>query len=467
MQIPILNGIYTDEVSDFRTSYPRNLIPVPKQQGISKGYLRPANGIAQAGTGPGVDRGGINWNGACYRVMGSKLVRIHTDNTYFELGDVGGSTTPVRFDYSFDRLGIASDLKLLYWDGVTLTEVTDPDLGPVIDMLWTDGYFMTTDGANLIVTELTDPTLVDPLKYGSSEEDPDPVVALVMLREEVYAVNRNTIQVFDNVGGDAFPFAPIKGATIPKGAVGTRAVVVFAEALAFVGSGRNEAPAVYAGLNSQTKKLSTREIDQQLLNYTELQLSRVLVEVQVDKNHENLLIHLPDQTLVYDGLASAAVEEPVWYTLTSSVVGLGQYRARNLVWCYDRWLCGDPTTSKYGYYTDEVSTHYGEVNGWDFGTLIVYNDGMGAVIHELELVALPGRVQFGLDPVIWTSYSADGETWSQERAVRAGKQGQRNQRIHWLGNGAMRNWRIQRFRGTTDAHLSMARLEARIEALNV
>jgi hypothetical protein len=30
----------------------------------------------------------------------------------------------------------------------------------------------------------------------------------------------------------------------------------------------------------------------------------------------------------------------------------------------------------------------------------------------------------------------------------------------------MRNWRAQRFRGTSDAFLSFARLEARIEALN-
>ena len=45
MQIPILNGIYTDNDSDFRTSYPRNMIPVPKAQGMSAGYLRPADGI--------------------------------------------------------------------------------------------------------------------------------------------------------------------------------------------------------------------------------------------------------------------------------------------------------------------------------------------------------------------------------------------------------------------------------------
>ena len=80
MQVAILSGIYAEGASpDFRTSYPRNLVPVPKETGISGGYLRPADGIADAGSGHGICRGGINWNGAMYRVMGTKLCRIGAD----------------------------------------------------------------------------------------------------------------------------------------------------------------------------------------------------------------------------------------------------------------------------------------------------------------------------------------------------------------------------------------------------
>jgi hypothetical protein len=92
MQIPILSGIYTDESADFRTSYPRNLTPVPKSQGISAGYLRPADGIVSSGTGPGADRGGINWNSVMYRVMGTKLVSVDALGVATTLGDVGGTT---------------------------------------------------------------------------------------------------------------------------------------------------------------------------------------------------------------------------------------------------------------------------------------------------------------------------------------------------------------------------------------
>lgn len=463
-QIPIVSGIYTSEDADFRSAYPVNLIPVPKAQGISEGYLRPADGIVAFGEGPGTDRGGINWRGTCYRVMGTKLVSISDTGTVTVLGDVGIGGN-VSFDYSFDRLAIASGEKLYYWDGATLTHVTDPELGVVLDVIWVDGYFMTTDGEFLVVTELTDPTAVDPLKYGSSEVDPDPVKALLKLRNEVHALNRYTIEIFDNVGGQLFPFQRIEGAQMKKGVIGTHGACIFEEAIAFLGSGRNESPAIHIGTNSQTRKISSREIDQLLLEYTEEQLELVVLEAKVDKGHQHLYVHLPDRTVVFDSAASNELGVPVWFTLTTAISGFYQYRAKNFVWCYDRWLCGDPASSAHGYLVDNISSHYGQAVRWEFGTTIVYGGGKGALFKELELVCLTGRVAFGADPTISSAYSIDGESWSQEHYLRAGKTGNRTKRLVWFQHGWMRNWRLQRFSGTSDAFLSFARLEAQLEPL--
>lgn len=464
MQIPVLNGIYTDNGPDFRTSYPVNLIPVPKENGISKGYLRPAYGLVQFAAGPGADRGGINWNGTMYRVMGSKLISVSSGGLVVEIGDVG-SGGRVRFDYSFDRLAIASDGNLFYWDGVTLSQVTDADLGTVVDFVWVDGYFMTTDGQYLVVTELNDPFSVNPLKYGSAEADPDPISAVLKIRNEVSAVNRYTIETFDNVGGDLFPFQRIEGAHIQKGAAGTNACCVFLDAIAFLGGGRNEAPSIYIGINGSATKIATREIDQILGEYTEYQLSLSVLEKMVDKAHQHLFVHLPDKTLVYDAAASQAVGEPVWFVLTSSVSGFSKYRAQNMVYCYGKWISGDPLSSNLGYFDDSISSHYGAVVRWEFGTTIAYNEGRGAIFHEIELSGLTGRVALNENPLIVTSYSTDGETWSQDKAISAGAIGDRAKRLVWFQQGSMRNWRVQRFQGDSRAHLSISRIEARIEPL--
>jgi hypothetical protein len=335
----------------------------------------------------------------------------------------------------------------------------------VLDVVWVDGYFMTTDGEFLVVTELTNPLLVNPLKYGSSEADPDPVVALLKLRNEVYAINRNTIEVFDNVGGELFPFARIEGAQIQKGAIGTQGCCVFIQAIAFLGSGRNEAPGIYVAAAATTEKASTQEIDNLLLQYTEAQLATVKLEARNDKNHQHLYVHLPDQTVVYDATASQALGEPVWFTLTTSLAGFSQYRARNIVWAYDKWLVGDPQSSNIGYFVQDIGTHWGEMVRWEFGTLIVYNESNGAIFNEMELVSLTGSIALGKNPQISTSYSLDGKAYSQEKFISVGTIGNTKKRLVWFQQGHMRNWRIQRFRGDSDAHVSYVRLEAQIEAL--
>lgn len=463
-QFPILSGIYADTLPQLRTSYPVNYRPVPKDSGINTGYLQPAEGLELFASGPGVDRGGINWNGVCYRVMGSKLVSVASDGTVTTIGDVGNDGSPATFDYSFDRLGIASGGNLFYLQGGAISQVTDPDLGTVVDMIWVDGYFMTTDGEFLVVTELTNPFDVNPLKYGSSEADPDPIVGLLKIRNEVVALNRYTIEYFDNVGGDLFPFARIEGAQIEKGAIGTHACAVMTDVVAFMGGGFNESISVYAGANGQAAKLATQEIDDVLAGYTEAQLSGVVLEMRRDGSHELLYVHLPDKCLVYDSGASQALGQPVWYVLSSGEDSVAQYRARFLTRCYDKWIGGDPAAARLCTLSDTTGHHYGTPVYWEFGTTLVYNESLGAIFHEMELVALTGSV--GDDATIATNYSVDGVAWSMDKVISAGEPGERTKRLVWYRQGAMRNWRTQRFHSNSNARIAPVRLEARLEPLN-
>ena len=128
-------------------------------------------------------------------------------------------------------------------------------------------------------------------------------------------------------------------------------------------------------------------------------------------------------------------------------------------------MVGDPQSSHIGYLVDNIGTHWGQIVRWEFGTIIVYNEGNGAIFNKLELVSLTGRVALGVDPIITTSYSVDGMAWSQDRPLRVGATGNTTKRLAWFQQGHMRNWRIQRFRGDSQAHLSFARLEAQLEPL--
>jgi hypothetical protein len=293
-------------------------------------------------------------------------------------------------------------------------------------------------------------------------------VALLKVRNEVYALNRHTIEVFDNVGGNFFPFQRIDGAQIMRGTVGTHACCAFGDmGIAFLGSDHNEPPSIWLGANSSSVSLATQDIDLLLQTYTAAELAQVKLEPRIDRAHQLLYVHLPDRTLVYDHAASQALNQRIWWTLTGGVDGFAQYPMRNLVWCYDKWIVGHTTTAQVGYLDRNLGSQWGAKARWEFSTPLVYNESRGAIFHELELVALPGRAALGINPQISTSYSTDGSSWSQDRFISAGTTGDTRKRLVWFQMGSMESFRVQRFRGDTDAHVSFLRLEARLEPLNV
>jgi hypothetical protein len=394
------------------------------------------------------------------------LVKISKLGVGTVLGDVGAGGQ-VTFAYSFDRLAICSGGNLFYWDGAALTQVVDPDLGTALSVVWIDGYFMTTDGTYLVVTDLGNPTSVNPLKYGSSEIDPDPVMTVLKLRNEIAAVNRYTIEYFNNVGSELFPFQRIEGAQVQKGALGAHSSCVFADTIAFLGSGKNETPAIYLGLNGTAAKISTSGIEAILNGYLEVDLALAILETHIHQSHPQLWVRLPDRTLVYDIDATQITSAPVWFQLTSAAIGFTAYKVVDLVWCYDEWTVCNATTGDYGVLTPDSAKQFGDVVRWEFASALAYNFGKGAIWNRMELVCLTGRVDEGEDPVISTNYSLDGEVWSELRSIHAGVRGDRMRRLAWFQQGLMRNWRVQRFEGDSRARISIAALEVDLEPLTV
>jgi hypothetical protein len=460
MRLPLLSGITADSTAEFLTSYPLNLEVVAVDNKIAKATFRATSGAITVTAGPGIDRGGINWNGVLYRVMGTKLVSVSSAGIITEHGDVGGSG-PVTFDIAFQHLIVRSSDQLYYWDGTTLTHVTDTDLGPVLDMLWIDGYTMTTDGTSIIVTELNDPTSVLPLKYGSAEEDPDMVTGLIKARDEAYALGQYTIQVFQNVGGNGFPFQPVKSATIPVGCVGPTAKCLYGDSFAFVGSARNEAIGVYIAGSGTATRISSRAIDDELAKISDS--SQIILENRTSRGERRLFVHLPDKSLVFLMNASKILGEPVWYVAQS---GNGEpYRLRHAVECYGKTYVGDAAGNLLGELTDTVSTHFGDAAEWKFDVGLLYNQAKGGIVNSIELVGLPGRAPFGTVGTAWLSMTRDGQNFSVERGIPMGRAGQTSLRLQWRPRTNFRNWIGFRFRGNSAAMPGFAACEAQVTPL--
>lgn len=451
MQIPIMAGM-TARDGVFAADYPVNLEPRAKVSGLSQGQLITTRGTVPFATGLGIGRGGINWNDSLYRVSGSRLIRVASDGTVTNIGDVGSDGRPCGFDYSFERLAIRSAGKLFYYDGTALVEVTDPDLGTVVDMLWMQGYFVTTDGEFVVVTELLDPTKVEPLKYGSAEQDPDPVTGLIKMREELYALGRHSTQVFQLVGGLNFPFAVIQGATIPYGCISASAkCLVGGNTFAFVGGARGEPLGLFVAAGGAAQRISNIEIETILA--AERYPEQIELEARSFGEESYVLMHLADRTIGVALQASKVAEDGAWFILDSN----GPYRPRHAVWCYGKHIVDDLTGPAIAELSAASVAHFDTVPDWRFSSALMFNEGDPFQIHDVELSG-----QFPLDGcTVFFSMTRDAAVWSNE--IARVLTGRRDERVVWRPGLRVRTLTGFRWRGT--GRVAISRADARGEAL--
>jgi hypothetical protein len=412
MQVSILEGAFADGAGNIRPSLPINMQPVITDSGFSKGYLRTAPGLTLTATGPGQDRGSFISEGVHYRVMGSKLVGYNT-GIISVLGDVGNDGLPVKFDVGFDGLAVYSAGNVYFWNGAEITQIANPSIGygPPIDMCWIDGYFMLTDGQSLYVTELNNQTQLLNNAYEQPPADPNPVLAVMRVRDEVYACTRNSIQNFQNVGGVNFPFQYNPSGLIPRGPIGTHAVCYFLNTLAFVGNGIKETPSVYIAGFGTTTSISTPEVDRQLAQLTYLEYPTVEVESVTEKGEQRLYIHLPNGSLIYHNQASQAAGKPIWTWVASGPQMNQPYPVRHFATQGDVYY-GGSTTGQIGMLDETVNTQFGVTVPAQFDTLFLYNESNGAILKSAELV---GTVS--TPSTAYLSWTRHGQTWSQQQGI--------------------------------------------------
>ncbi len=382
-----------------------------------------------------------------------------------KLGEIGNDFKNVSFAYSFDKIAIVSNGKLFYWQdaGNVFLEVTDPDLGIVESVIWVDGYFVLNDNEFVVVTELNDPTSIDPFKYGSSEINPDPIVAMLKLKNEIVALNRHTIEFFSNAGGSGFPFQRIDGASVNRGCIEKYACCVYNDTITFLGGALNEQLSIYQAVNGQSVKVSTKEIDDIINGYTTEHLKFTQLETILYDSDLLLFVHFYNATYVYNITASKSLGFNAWSKSDSNA---GYYDAWNFTYCFDKLICGRRSNKNLGYVNQDVATHWGNKINWEFQTDILFNEANNAIIHEMEFQHQVKTLPLNSDAYICTDFSFDGGvTYSQEKYLNIGRSGRRIQRMRFLRNGQIKNKRIQRFKGDSDSHLALSRLDIKAEPL--
>jgi len=455
-----VNLIKGDKVSietDYRDSLPVNMYAVERDILGAAGYMLCYPGLTQIGVGSGIDRGGV-YNERFeehYRVSGTKLISVSSTGTTTELGTVSG-TEQVAMPYSFNTQCVIADGRMFLYDSTTFSEVTDSDLGDPVDAVWVDNYYFLTDGEYIYHTDIADETSIDPLKFATAEFMPDPSNGVSKTQDnKVMVWGRYSLEYFINRATANFAFQRVETRAQKIGIVATHAKCEMGGTFYITGGYKYGAVAVYEiGIGSSTK-ISTREVDKVIAQYTEPELADMRMECRMEDDVSFIIVHLPNETLCFNlNIAKKFGNNFAWSILKTGTSD-GNYRAINGVLDArsSNWIYGDKLGTIIGKIDNTVFTQYDEITEW-----LLYTPFMkfeAASIDEIEIETIPGHTSAD-DATVAISTSYNGLTFGNEWWNLYGEPSEYGQRFIARRFGYVSDWISFKFRGATTSRMSFA-----------
>jgi len=477
--VTLIKGDKNGSETDYRDQLPVNMYPVLRPILGAQGYMIAYPGLTQIAAGPGIDRGGVYNERQLnqYRISGTELISVEEDGVVSNLGSVTGSEQ-VALPYSFNTQAVIANGRYYLYDTTTgFREVTDSDLGDPIDAVWVDGYYFFTDGENIYHTDIDDEESIDPLKFATAEFMPDPSLGVAKTQDnKVMVFGRYTLEYFVNDASDNFSFSRVETRAQKIGIVATHAKCEALGKFYIVGGRKHEDVGVHAIGVGASDKISTREIDKIIGQYTEPQLSDIRMESRTEDDVTFLIIHLPGEVVCY------VLQADAWIVLKTGFKDNVSHRAINGV--FDartgKWVYGDKRDGKIGDLDGDKFTQYDtEPQEWELYTPFLKIEKQS--VDEIEIENVPGfnnsfisvvgigeyssafSSAFNIvqtdqttedDANVFLSMTYNGVTYGTEVLTEYGSPGNYDQRFIKRRLGYVSDWVGFKFRGATRARMA-------------
>ena len=434
MQIPLIKGDKVDSKVDYRDALPVNMTAINHPIKGAAGYMYQWPGLSLFADGVGVDRG-ARWVSASgidghYRVSGDSLVKVVGDGSIVNLGAISGSDQ-ARIAYSFNNVAIVANNKLFYYNPTSgLREITDPDVGDPVDIVWADGYFILTDGEEIYHSDILDEESYSPLNFTNPQFRPDPAYGLGINEDnELIVYGQKTTEYYTNQGLDNFTYARIGLKAMKQGILGTHCKTELNGRWYCVSRREETSPCVTVVQGGGSKRISSREIDKVLASYTDDQLSSSTMDAFERDAVRYVMIHMPDKTVLFnENIADNMGPSMAWSILKSDVLGDNTYRGRNFVRSSDvsQWVCGDKQDGSIGLLDDAIATHYSEIAECLLFTPFVKLETLS--VDEIEIETIAGFAPEN-DATVFISNTYEGVIYNKEWTQLYGQNLEYNKRF--------------------------------------
>ncbi|MEQ8822752.1 MAG: hypothetical protein RIC14_00080 [Filomicrobium sp.] len=318
------------------------------------------------------------------------------------------------------QVGICSDGIFKIAQGTAIASVTDPDLPPANSVCGMDGYFiLTTPDGRYFITEINDGFSIDGLDFANAEANPDGLVRGFVRNRDLCLFGNRSTEFHQNTGGSDFPFTRTTSTDV--GCLSGASVATVDQTVAWVA--HDGTVRLLNGYQGQI--ISTHEVERL---------------IDGDPNKDSIV-----------GF-SWARRGHVFYTLNGTNwtktfdVGTNRWHDRESDGS-SRWRIG----SQHNFGGQDI---FGDIETGELFTMNpdTYSEGGNPIIMQIEtppVTSFPHRMihnelmidvipgvglnttdEHNRDPKIILDYTEDGgATWSTERHISVGVQGQVKRRV--------------------------------------
>jgi len=472
MPITFIKGDEIGAETDYRDALPVNMTAIARQNFGAHGYMLQSPGLTRVTNSTGevtFPCKGAVWNenfSTQFRAFGDASGGQVEYAVYDGLGGISFSlvgfwnddtSLPVSLPYSFNTQGLVAKGNFHL---ITISPPSfktggveiDPLFVGTIDAVWIDGYYFLTNGDSLYHTEINDEELVQ-ASENTAQFSPDPILGLGKTQDnKVIVFGRYTIEYFQNVGSQGFAFQRLEGRAVTSGIVATHAKCELLGSWFYVGGRKSEGLGVHVLNGTIPQRVSTREVEKVLGQYSESDLVNMNMESRSEDGIDYVIIHLPNETLQFNATVSQKFGNENGWSILKTGLDSDVWRANFGMFdsTLGHWIYGDEYDGRVGRLDDTVATQYDEVQEWILFTPFIYLES--ASIDELEIEIMPGHTTTE-DATVFISMSYDGVTHGTEYINEYGLPFNYSKRFISYRHGYVNDWFSFKLRAVSQSRM--------------
>tara|TARA_R110000803_G_scaffold210685_4_gene283237 strand:- start:6859 stop:8256 length:1398 start_codon:yes stop_codon:yes gene_type:complete len=461
VNLPLIGPTYTSRSLPVSAQATQNFYITVNQQGGEQLSFQPFPGLKAFATGTGFSRGMGRLSNVLYEVMGTTLNKITSAGVVTSIGTIDGSGR-CSIETDGTNLIITTGVGKPYtYDGTTLTQGTDADLPNASTVTYINRRVVYDGtGSNVVFADLDAPLTVNSLNVIIAESKPDDMEAVYAYKQQMYAFGADSVQPMYNSGTGNPPYAFILNATQEVGLGAIHSIDSNNQFAYFLGSDLS----IYQLAGLSTRAIGNPAIGQAIENYSDV--SDAFGVCFTLDNTEFYMISFPTggQTWLFNETAGA------WTNLAYGTDG-DQHLISSYEFIYGKHLVADRRNGNiyeldFETYTDngDVIQHRRDtvsINGNTFG-----KPGSDIFMNYLRLEIESGTSLVTSEASIIMQYSDDnGRSWSSERWMPLGDQGEYRHELVWWGMGTFKN-RMFRFTMSDPIKWVLIKLSADVELGN-